>query len=94
MRRLLAASMLALIATLACGDPLFCPDGCSDGSLPQASTLSSAHGDCLACRNAMSTALPSCDLASDDVAELGGHDTSRLMPDSTSFSIDHPPRST
>lgn len=92
MRRLLATLTVLIIATLACSDPLLCPDGCTDEPQQQAGATAPAHGDCLTCRNAISTALPTFDLTPGGLTEPSDRDLPQLIPDSTTFSIDHPPR--
>jgi len=94
MRRRLAALMLVLLATLACSDPLLCPDGCTDEPRQQASAPATPHADCLACRHAISTALPAFDLTPGGFAEPSDQSLPQLTPDSIPLSIDHPPRAT
>jgi hypothetical protein len=94
MRRLLAAFTVVVLTTLACSDPLFCPDGCTDEPAQQAGTAAPqpAHGDCLACRSALSTALPLFELIPGDRTDPGDRALPPRIPDSTPRSIDHPPR--
>jgi hypothetical protein len=92
MRRVLATFTVIVLATLACSDPLLCPDGCTEEPQQQASTPSPGHVDCLACRNALSTALPTFDLTPGGLTEPSNHHLAQLTPDSMPFSIDHPPR--
>ncbi len=94
MRRQLAACMLLVISLAAGSDPLLCPDGCTDESGQQTSRPAPAHADCLACRNAISTALPTFDLTPDGFTETGDQDLPQQIADPTPFSIDHPPRTT
>ena len=94
MRRLLAAFMLVVTSLAAGSDPLLCPDGCTDDSAQQASTPAPAHADCLACRNAISTALPKFDLTAGGFTEPRDYDLPQQIPDSSPLSIDHPPRTT
>ena len=92
MRRLVAAAMFVLLTVLAGGDPLLCPDGCNDDAPQQAGVPAPSHADCLACRNALSTAVPAFDLAPDGIVE----ETPPTVVAGTLFlepaSIDHPPR--
>jgi hypothetical protein len=92
MRRVLAAFTVIVLAILACSDPLLCPDGCTDEPTQQAGTPTPAHADCLACRNAISTALATFDLTPGRLTAPSERDLPQLIPDSTPFSIDHPPR--
>ena len=92
MQRLVAAAMLVLLAALACADPLVCPDGCNDDAQQQAGAPAPTHADCLACRNAISTAQPAFDLSPDGMAQAND----QSVPPGTLYlepaSIDHPPR--
>lgn len=92
MKRFVAAVMFVLLATLAGGDPLLCPDGCNDDAQQQAGAPSPSHADCLACRNALSTALPAFDLSPDGIVQTND----QRVPQATVYlepaSIDHPPR--
>jgi hypothetical protein len=92
MRRVLAAFTVIVLATLASSDPLLCPDGCAEEPQQKASTPSPEHADCLACRNALSTALPTFDLTPGGLTEPRSHRLPALTPDWTPFPIDHPPR--
>ena len=84
--------MLVLLGTLACTDALLCPDGCNDEPQQHAGAPTSTGADCLTCRNAISTALPLFDLTPLGLAETTGPGLALRIPDSTSSSIDHPPR--
>jgi hypothetical protein len=56
MCRLIAALILAVVASLQIADPLVCPDGCTDESRPtQPAPLSthSAPGACLLCQSGL-----------------------------------------
>ena len=92
MQRLVAAAMLVLLAALACADPLVCPDGCNDDAQQQAGAPAPTHADCLACRNAISTAQPAFDLSPGGMAQANV----QSVPPGTLYlepaSIDHPPR--
>jgi hypothetical protein len=99
MRRLIAASLLVLIAGLPAIDVVCCPDGCSDSARPALSVSVSANTDevsneqgCGLCTNAVAVRSPV-------LTAEPGHEFVLLReaiappnPDTSLHSIDRPPR--
>jgi hypothetical protein len=94
-RRLLAAAILVLFASLNAVDGICCPDGCTrqDASPSQHHDWESADGCCVLCLGGVESAAPQTPSASDIV-------TDRFTPllltrhlDAPAEPPDHPPRS-
>ena len=95
MRRLIAALILAVVASLHVADPLVCPDGCTDDRRTTQSAPVSTHdapGSCLLCHSGLlagpdisrpTVALVESGIAPQPDADIASHTTRR---------IEHPPR--
>src|SRR5262245_53162445 len=95
MRRLIAALILAVVASLQIGDPLVCPDGCTDESGPTQSAPLSTHnapGACLLCHSGL---LADPDIPPPTIALVESGIAPPPDADITSITIrriEHPPR--
>jgi len=94
-RRLLAAAILMLFASLNAVDGVCCPDGCThEGASPsQHHDWESADGSCVLCLDGVEPAAPQTPSASDIVTDRF---TPRLLTrplDAPAEPPDHPPRS-
>jgi hypothetical protein len=95
MRRVIAALILAVVASLHIADPLVCPDGCTDDSRPTQSAPLSTHavpGACLLCQSGLLAApdIPSPTVALVVSGIVSQPDIDIALP--TIRRIEHPPR--
>jgi hypothetical protein len=91
-RRLLAACLLVLFATLATADTLVCPDGCLAARSQAVATQCNASGQCVFCTGGIVTHAPQV-----VVEPITGPVPVRDVPQQAppiqpALALDHPPR--
>ena len=94
MRRLVAAAMLVLFASLNAVDGICCPDGCTheQASASQHSDRESSDGSCVLCLGGVESAAPQTLPASGIVTDRFTPLLLTRYPDAPTEPPDHPPR--
>jgi hypothetical protein len=94
-RRLVAATMFVLFASLNAIDGICCPDGCTheQASTSQHDDRGASDGSCVLCLGGVESAVPPTPPASVTVTNRFVAPLLTLHPDAPTDPPDHPPRS-